>query len=134
MKKAKKVGTLWYAKVACFNNLLKIKIMKKFKNTLLVITALFMLAFTFSCSSSDDEKAGCDNFETAITEATDTYSSAIHAYYANQTPENCAKLKSETTNFIAVYNDYLDCIPESEQDNIQEQIRILQETVNEYCK
>lgn len=108
--------------------------MKKSKNILITIVTLFVFAFVFSCSSNDNEKAGCDNFEQAATDASKAYSEALQLYYNSPTTANCAILKSETASFIAVYNDYMDCIPDAEKAEIQEYIAILQETVDEVCK
>ena len=109
--------------------------MKKSKKILVTIATIFVLAFAVSCSGSDsnDEKSGCEDFEQVVTEASTSYSSALQIYYNEPTKANCATLKTETTKFIGVYNDYMDCIPEVERGEILKYIDVLQELIDETC-
>ena len=106
--------------------------MKSLKRVFVLLVTV--LVFNVSCSSNDNAVSDlCKDYETNVIAAAAKFSDAYSIQYQNPSTENCNTLKIETQNFINFLEGAYDCIPDSEQAEMDKYINELKEELDTVC-
>ena len=105
-----------------------------FKNQLIVFSIIVSLILILSCSKSDDDSESdidCSNWSSQVLDSFNALSNAASLYTSNPTNENCLNFKDKGNEYINIVERFINCIPSSSIDDIDDSINQTREAIDE---